>query len=69
MQEPPPKSAADHSGAAILNAAFLVAHDRVDDFRAAVTKFVRDHEGRGFRMEFTGPWPPYHFTRSAADVG
>ena len=68
VQEPPPRSAADQSGAAILNAAFLVAHERVDDFRHAVTTFVRDHERRGFRIEFTGPWPPYHFTRSASDV-
>ena len=39
-----------------------------DDFRAAVTEFVRVHERRGFRVEFTGPWPPYHFTRDVADV-
>jgi hypothetical protein len=51
------------TGTAILNASFLVAHDRVDDFREAVTRFVRDHHRRGFRMEFTGPWPAYHFTR------
>jgi hypothetical protein len=66
-QDPPPKGS-EQSGAAILNAAFLVAHDRVDDFRAAVTMFVRDHERRGFRIEFTGPWPPYHFTRSDTDA-
>ena len=68
VHEPPPKSAPEQSGAAILNAAFLVAHDRVDDFRSAVTTFVRAHERRGFRVEFTGPWPPYHFTRSTSDV-
>ena len=22
----------------------------------------------GFRVEFTGPWPPYHFTRERTDV-
>jgi hypothetical protein len=69
VQEPPPKSTSDQTGAAILNAAFLVAHDRVDDFRSAVTAFVRDYERRGFRVEFTGPWPPYHFARRASDVG
>ena len=69
VQEPPPASTTDRSGAAILNAAFLVAHDRVDDFRSAVTAFVREHEHRGFRVEFTGPWPPYHFTRSVTDGG
>ena len=69
VQEPPPKSASEQSGAAILNAAFLVAHDRVEDFRSAVTTFVRAHERRGFRVEFTGPWPPYHFTRSTGHDG
>jgi hypothetical protein len=63
-----PQPAAEQAGAAVLNASFLVAHDRIDDFRAAVTEFVRAHERRGFRVEFTGPWPPYHFTRSATDV-
>jgi hypothetical protein len=63
-----PQPTAEQAGAAVLAASFLVAHDRVDDFRAAVTEFVRAHERRGFRVEFTGPWPPYHFTRSVTDV-
>ncbi|HUQ82607.1 MAG TPA: GvpL/GvpF family gas vesicle protein [Gemmatimonadaceae bacterium] len=67
-QDALPKATAEQSGAAVLNASFLVAHERVDDFRAAVTAFMRDHDRRGFRVEFTGPWPPYHFTRSVADV-
>jgi hypothetical protein len=68
MQDPLPKTGAESSGAAVLNASFLVAHDRLDEFRAAVTAFVREYDRRGFRVEFTGPWPPYHFTRSAGDV-
>jgi len=68
MQEALPTPNADQVGAAVLNASFLVAHDRLDDFRAAVTDFVRAHDQRGFRVEFTGPWPPYHFTRDVADV-
>jgi hypothetical protein len=67
-QDALPKSTAEQSGAAVLNASFLVAHERVDEFRAAVTAFVRNHDRRGFRVEFTGPWPPYHFTRGVADV-
>lgn len=68
IQDTLPKSSAQQPGAAILNAAFLVAHDRLDEFREAVTSFVRDHDKRGFRVEFTGPWPPYHFARAAAHV-
>jgi hypothetical protein len=68
-QDPLPKATADQTGAAVLNASFLVAHGRLDEFRAVVTAFVRENNGRGFRLEFTGPWPPYHFARSAADAG
>jgi len=67
-QDALPKASAEQTGAAVLNASFLVAHDRIDEFRAAVTELVRAHERRGFRVEFTGPWPPYHFTRVRADA-
>jgi hypothetical protein len=67
-QDALPQPSAEQTGAAVLNASFLVAHDRIDEFRAAVTELVRAHERRGFRVEFTGPWPPYHFTRERADV-
>jgi hypothetical protein len=69
VQEPLPKATAQQIGSAILNASFLVSHERVDEFREAVTHFVRDHERRGFRVEFTGPWPPYHFTRATVHAG
>lgn len=62
-----PSAAAEEARTAVLNASFLVAHDAVDAFREVVTGLVREHERRGFRFEFTGPWPPYHFARNAAD--
>ena len=68
-QDPLPKTSAEQTGAAILNAAFLVAHDRIDEFRSVVTELVLRHRTQGFRVEFTGPWPPYHFARSDSDVG
>jgi hypothetical protein len=61
-----PDPASGQSGVAVLNASFLVAHDAIDAFRGVVTRLVREYERRGFRFEFTGPWPPYHFARSAA---
>jgi hypothetical protein len=64
-QDPLPRATGNQTGAAVLNAWFLVAHDRIDEFRAAVTDLVKGHDHRGFRFEFTGPWPPYHFARSA----
>jgi hypothetical protein len=65
-QDPLPAPTGEQAGSAVLNAAFLVAHERIDDFQAAVTALVREYEGRGFRIQFTGPWPPYHFTRGEA---
>lgn len=68
VQNSLPKTSPDQIGSAILNAAFLVTHERIDEFREAVTTFIRDHDKRGFRVEFTGPWPPYHFTRASVHV-
>lgn len=53
------------AGTAVLNASFLLRRDRVDEFRAALTALVGEYEPRGFRFEFTGPWPPYHFVQEA----
>lgn len=50
----------------VLNAAFLVDHARVQDFRAAVGERVRAYQARGLTFDFTGPWPPYNFTRAKA---
>lgn len=51
------------AGRAVLNASFLVRRDAADTFRAAVSALAERYEPRGFRFEFTGPWPPYHFVR------
>ncbi|HSY80793.1 MAG TPA: GvpL/GvpF family gas vesicle protein [Gemmatimonadaceae bacterium] len=53
--EPAPKSAA------ILNAAYLVSRDTPEPFQARLTDLIHKFEPLGFRFEFTGPWPPYHF--------
>ena len=53
--EPAPKSAA------ILNAAYLVSRVAPEPFQAKLTDLIHKFEPLGFRFEFTGPWPPYHF--------
>ena len=68
IRSPIPRIAAADAPAAgimVLSAAFLVPHDRVAEFQRALTALVDRHgrEGRGFRFDFTGPWPPYHFAR------
>jgi len=53
--------AAREQGRAILNASFLVAPPRVVDFQRALTAMVNKYEPSGFKFDFTGPWPAYHF--------
>lgn len=54
------------AGTMILNAAFLVAADRLDAFRAALTSEMEARTSHGFRFDFTGPWPAYHFVGDTA---
>jgi hypothetical protein len=63
----PRSTAADAPGTMVLNAAFLVAPAALDDFRRALTAMVDRYQTRGFRFDFTGPWPPYHFANANDD--
>lgn len=48
----------------VLNGAFLVDRARLETFRSAVGEKVRDFQPRGLTFDFSGPWPPYNFTRA-----
>lgn len=62
--EPVPRHPAEGTvGTAVLNASFLLERAATEPFRRALTDLMEEHEPRGFRFEFTGPWPPYHFVR------
>lgn len=52
----------------ILNAAYLVPHDRVDELRALVARSRGEWEQHGFVLELTGPWPAYNFVSDATGV-
>jgi hypothetical protein len=41
----------------VLNASYLVEHERTADFAGLVDALGRD----GLTLELTGPWPAYHF--------
>jgi hypothetical protein len=43
----------------VLNAAYLVADERADQFAAAVNNLTGRH--RSVRLDLTGPWPAYSF--------
>ena len=38
-----------------------LATGRVVDFQTILTEMVNKYESSGFKFDFTGPWPPYHF--------
>ena len=63
----PAKGRDDAPGVAVLNAFFLVKRGALEPFQRSLTAIVREHEPHGFRFDFTGPWPPYHFVRARAD--
>jgi gas vesicle protein GvpL/GvpF len=65
-EQPVNSGAPREQGRAILNASFLVAPPRVVDFQRALTEMVNKYEPSGFKFDFTGPWPPYHFVGGTA---
>ena len=65
-EQPVNAGAPREQGRAVLNASFLVAPPRVVEFQRALTAMVNKHEPSGFKFDFTGPWPPYHFVGEKA---
>jgi hypothetical protein len=51
----------ESGGDLILSSAFLVERELWNDFAAAVRRV--GSEQSGFRIDLTGPWPPYDFVR------
>jgi hypothetical protein len=45
----------------VLNGAFLVANDCLEDFRNRADQFNQAHAQAGLVFELSGPWPPYSF--------
>lgn len=60
---------ANAPGIMVLNAAFFVAPDAFVPFQRALSELVAAHDQRGFRFDFTGPWPAYHFVSEVAGGG
>jgi hypothetical protein len=66
-EQPVNSGAPSEQGRAILNASFLVPPVRVVDFQRSLTSMVNKYEPSGFKFDFTGPWPPYHFVGGRAE--
>jgi hypothetical protein len=43
--------------------AFLINKSEFDQFRDAAERLAQAHQSAGMRLELTGPWPAYNFTR------
>lgn len=58
---PLPSGAAGEGRTLVLGAAFLVDEPAFAAFQRGVTEAAHRWGESGFELEFTGPWPPYHF--------
>jgi hypothetical protein len=45
----------------ILNAVFLVQTNNVTDFNNTTENITKKYGNFGFKIEITGPWPPFSF--------
>lgn len=61
VSSPLPATQPDGSRALLLSAAFLVPDAEFQDFHRSVSEIAHEAAAVGFDVEFTGPWPPYHF--------
>jgi Gas vesicle synthesis protein GvpL/GvpF len=64
---PMPRDATERRAALSLNAVFLVAPEAYTTFRGALNGLATRYEPSGFRFEFSGPWPVYHFVEDVGD--
>jgi hypothetical protein len=58
---PIPPANAESGRALVLHSAFLVPDNGFTAFQERVTQVAHEFGTVGFEVEFTGPWPPYHF--------
>lgn len=52
----------------VFNCSFLVTHEALADFRAALLDQQHAHQGTGMTLELRGPWPPYNFCPALSEV-
>jgi hypothetical protein len=45
----------------LLDAAFLVSATKRTKFQTLARRLTRELKSQGYRLELTGPWPPYNF--------
>jgi len=46
----------------VLNAAYLISEEKIEDFKKAAETLNQQTQANGFCLEYSGPWPAYNFT-------
>ena len=46
----------------ILNAAYLVAEEKVENFKKGIEDLKHEMHAKGLCLEYSGPWPAFNFT-------
>jgi hypothetical protein len=59
---PAPRGAPQTGRVLTLDTAWLVADGAFAGFQRRLGEVAGEFQPHGFEFEFTGPWPPYHFT-------
>jgi hypothetical protein len=60
-RSPQSRELSGHEGEMLLNAAYLVAEERVEELRDTAATLELEQRALGARIEVSGPWPPYNF--------
>lgn len=47
----------------VLNGIYLIRERKTEDFKNEIGRLSRETGPRGFRFEYSGPWPPYNFVK------
>ena len=47
----------------VLNAIYLIQIKNIQDFKNEIDRLSREMGAKGFQLEYSGPWPPYNFTK------
>lgn len=56
-----PKELTKKEAEMILNGAYLISKEKVDEFKSKVLNLQKDYLDQGLELELTGPWPAYSF--------
>lgn len=56
-----PKELTKREAEMILNGAYLILKEKVDEFKSKVSDLQKDYVGQGLELETSGPWPTYSF--------